>query len=303
MAIITTSQVFRSLKQTLDEILTDPTEDPKRDLIYPMYMEVKTMSDNYVDDAEIAGTLLLQDKPEGQNAAVGTIQEGGTKRYTARTQALHLHIAEEAIEDSKYDKYINAAARLVKSAYKTQDIDATNVLVRSTNATFPGGLDNLTLGNSAHTLPYGGTWSNIADVYQTPSRAAVIAATTKIRKYPSQNGIVEGFTPKKIVCPMAQWAVWEGILGSQLVPESNNNEINVVKTLGLKVVPVKYWDAASTTAWGIVTDSDGGLQWRNRRPLKRRTWVDNDAEVMKFGVSYREAHGWSDPRGWFQGNV
>ncbi len=303
MAIITTSQVFRNLKMTLDSVLTDPTDSPEKDLVYPKYMVVKSMSDNYEDDAEIAGTLLLQEKPEGQAASVGNIQEGGTKRYTSKTQALHIHIAEEALEDSKYEKYINAAARLVRSAYKTQDYDATNVLIRSTNASFPGGVDNLTLGNSAHTLPYGGTWSNIADVYQTPSRAALISATTKIRKYPSQNGLIEGYMPETIVCPVAQWAVWQGILGSTLVPESNNNEINVVKGMGIEVVSVKYWDAASTTAWGIVTDADNGLQWRNRRKLRRRTWVDNDAEVMKFAVSYREAHGWSDPRGWYQGNT
>ena len=303
MAIITSSLIYKSVKATLDNILTDPVESPEKDLIYPKYMDVKSMSDAYEEDQEVAGTLLLQQKAEGANATVGTIQEGGTKRYTARTMALHLHIAEEALEDTKYEKYINAAARLVKSAYKTQDIDATNVLIRATNSDYKGGIDNVVLGSSSHTLPYGGTWSNIAGVYQTPSRAALIAATTAIGKYPSQNGLTEGWMPKKIVCPLAQWAVWEGIVGSALVPESNNNEINVIKRLKLEVVPVKYWDASSTTAWGIVTDADNGIQWRNRRKVRRRTWVDNDAEVMKFGVSYREDHGWSDPRGWYQGNT
>lgn len=303
MSIVTTSVIYRSLKNTLDNVCTDPTDDPKKGLLYPKYMEVKSMTDAYEDDAEVAGTLLLTEKAEGANAEVGTIQEGGVKRYTARTMAQHLHIAEEALEDTKYDKYINAAKRLVKSAYKTQDIDAANMIIRSTNSNYIGGLDALVLGSASHTTPYGATWSNIADTYQTPSRAALIAATTKIGKYVSQNGLVEGYAPKKIVCPLAQWAVWEGILGSTLVPESNNNEINVTKKLGLEVIPVKYLDASTTTLWGIVTDAENGLQWRNRRAVRKRTWVDNDAEVMKFGVSYREAHGWSDPRGWYQGNT
>ena len=303
MPIVTTSNVFRNLKKTLDNICTDPLDNPEKDLLYPKYMEVKSMSDNYEDDAEIAGTLLFAEKAEGQAAGVGNIQEGGLKRYVSRTMAQHLHIAEEALEDSKYEKYIQASARLVKSGYKTQDVDAANVINRSTNTAYTGGLDAVILGSASHTLPYGGTWSNIATTYSTPSRAALIGANTAIRKYVSQNGLVEGYMPKTIVCPVAQWAAWRWIVGSTLVPESNNNEINVAKELGMEVVAVKYLDASSVTQWGIVTDAENGLQWRNRRKLRKRTWVDNDAEVMKFGVSYREAHGWSDPRSWYQGNT
>jgi len=305
MSIVLTSGIGKGLKTILDNIVTDP-ESGKGDLIYPKYMLVKNMSDNYEIDQEVAGTQLLQEKAEGANATVASIQEGFETRYIARTQALHLHVAEEALEDSKYDKYINAAKRLTRSAYKTQDYDATNILIRSTNSSYTGG-DGVCLGSSAHTLPYGGTWSNIADVYQTPSRAALIAAITKVGKYPSPNGLTEGFMIKKVVCPLAQWAVWEGILKSGNVPETMSNEINVVGPKGsmggIEVVPVKYLDASSTTLWGCITDADNGLQWRNRRKIKSRTWVDNDAEVMKYGVSYRAAKGWSDARGWYQGNT
>ncbi len=299
MSIITTSAIFRDLKSTLDNIITDPT---KKDQLFPKWCEVKSMSDNYEDDAEVAGSLYLQEKPEGANAAIGTIQEGYTTRYIARTHALHMHIAEEAIEDGKYDKYVNAATRLTHSAYKTQDIDATNILIRSTNSAYVGG-DGVVLGSASHTLPYGGTWSNIAGTYQTPSRAAVIAARAAVGKYPSPNGMIEGQQLEAILCPLAQLGAWEGIVGSELVPESANNEINVVKKMSLKVIEIKYWDAASTTAWGIKTDADNGFQWRNRRKIKSRTWVDNDAEIMKYGVSGRWARGYSDPRCWYQGNT
>lgn len=306
MPIITTSNIYKSLKAILDNIITDPVDSGKGDLLYTKWMDVKTMSDNYEIDQEVAGTLLLQEKAEGAPATVGSIQEGFEKRYIARTWALHLHIAEEALEDTKYDKYINAAKRLTRSAYKTQDIDATNILIRSTNTLFPGG-DGQPLGSASHTLPYGGTWSNIADVYQTPSRTALIAAITKAGKYVSPNGITEGYLIKKVVCPLAQWAVWEGIVKTPERPEDNGNEINVVGPKGSKkgidIIPIKYLDAATTTMWGAITDADNGLQWRNRRKMRSRTWVDNDAEVMKHGISYRSDKGWSDPRGWYQGNV
>lgn len=306
MAIIVTSNVYKSLKAILDNIITDPVESGREGLIYPEYMEVKGMSDNYEIDQEVAGTTLLQEKAEGAPAAVASIQEAYETRYISRTSALHLHVAEEAIEDAKYDKYINAAKRLTKSAYKTQDYDATNILIRSTTAGYTGG-DGQVLGSSAHILAYGGTWSNIADVYQTPSRSALIAAVTKVGKYPSPNGLTEGYEIEKIVHPLAQWGVWEGILGSEKVPESNANELNVVGPKGsqnrIKHVSVKYLDAATTTLWGAITSAENGLQWRNRRKPTSRTWVDNDAEVMKYGISYRSSRGWSDPRGWYQGNT
>jgi len=305
MPIIITGNVYRSLKAILDNVITDPAMG-SGDLIYPKWCDVNTMEDNYVIDQEVAGSLLPQEKAEGAQAAVGSIQEGYETRYNSRTFALHLHISEEALEDAKYTKYINAAKRLMRSAYKGQDYDATNMLIRSTTAGYVGG-DGQVLGSSAHTLPYGGTFSNIADVYQTPSRAALISAITKIGKYVSNDGLIEGYRLKKIVCPLAQWAVWEGIVGSAQVPESNANELNVVgpkgSHSGIQVVPVMYWDAASTTAWGAITDCENGLQWKNRRKIRSRTWVDNDAEVMKYGVSYRKSNGWSNPRGWYQGNT
>lgn len=302
MSIITTSTVYKSTKAILDNLITDPNESGKSDLIYPKWMKVKTMSDNWEIDQEVADELLLQEKAEGAPASVGSIQEGFEKRYIARTMARHLHIAEEALDDSKYDKYIDAARRLLRNAYKTQDIDATNVLIRSTNSSYVGG-DGVCLGSSSHTLPYGGTWSNIADVYQTPSRAAVIAMITKVGKYPGLNGQIEGNEVKTIVHPMSQWATWEGILQSEKVPESNANEINVLKKKNLQHVSVKYLDASSTTLWGGVTDADNGLQWRNRQKVTSRTWVDNDADVMKYGVRYRATNGWSNARTWYQGNT
>jgi len=100
MAIIITSNVYKSLKTILDNVITDPVDSGKSDLIYPKWMDVKSMADNYVIDQEVAGSLLLQQKAEGANAEVGSIQEGYEKRYIARTYALHLHIAEESSSDS-----------------------------------------------------------------------------------------------------------------------------------------------------------------------------------------------------------
>ena len=298
--IVTTGQIYRGLKLTLDSILTDPTSAKSN---IGEYFDVGKMEDAYVEEAEFGGPLLLQEKPEGAAAAIGDMSQGGVVRFTARTMALHLHATEEAVEDCKYEKILNFAKRLSHSSAKTQDYDGANTIIRSTTAAATGGTDAVCLASASHVLPTGATWSNLADTYQTPSQAALIAARVKCGKYPSQNGLIEGNMIEAIVCTLFQEAVWEAVIGSDKVTGSNFNDINVVKKYKLKIIANKYLDGASATQWGCLTDADEGLKWKWRVKPESRTWVDNDASVLKYGIRYREAHGWSDARCWYQGNV
>ena len=125
----------------------------------------------------------------------------------------------------------------------------------------------------------------------------MVVATSQIRKYPGHDGITEGYEPAIVVCPTEQWATWAGLVGSRMDPTTGAfNEINVVnQTLDLKVVANKYW-SNTTTNWAMLTDCEYALNFRWRRRPRSRTWVDNDQELMKYGISARWARGWSDPR-------
>lgn len=294
--LIMRSVIAQALKETLEEIIDDDTDGYESSADYKKFCETKSMSDAYEDDQEYGGPGLASEKAEGVAMATGTINEGYTTRYMARTFALKLHVTEEAMEDNKYERVIRAASRLKRSMWKTIDIDCTYMLARATNANYIGG-DGVSLGSASHTLPDGGTWSNLLGTAASPSRAAVIAATSQIRKYPGHDGVTEGYQPKKVVCPTEQWAVWEGLVKSTKAPEAGQfNEINVVNSsLDLTVVPLKHW-SNTTTNWGIITDADNGLNIRFRRKPRSRTWTDNAEEVMSYGISARWARGWSDAR-------
>jgi hypothetical protein len=285
-----TSTIAQSLKETLNLIIDDKTDGLESKLVMSKYCEVMSMSDHYEDDLEMSGPGLASEKPEGAEIALGTLREGALTRYYARI------ITEEAMEDAKYDKVLQAARRLKRSMMKTIDYDAANILQRAFNSSYVGG-DGQPLCSSSHTLPDGGTWSNQLATPFSPSRAAVIIATSQIRKYPGHDGSIEGYEPRKVICPTEQWAVWRGIVGSTHAPEAGEfNEINVVNSdLSLEVVPVKYW-TNTTTNWLILTDADNGLNFRYRRHPRSRTWVDNDNEQMKYAISARWARGWSDAR-------
>lgn len=296
MSTVFTSSVANALKETLEQVIDDETDGYDTKALLHQWMDEMPMSDNYEDDLESGGPGLASEKPEGQEIATGTIREGYITRYIARTFALKLIITEEAIEDRKYPKIINAARRLKRAMWKTADIDATNILVRGFNTAFVGG-DGQPLWSASHSLPHGGTFSNVMATPMSPSKAAVVIATSQIRKFPGHDGITEGFEPKVVVCPTEQWATWEELLGSKFTPESGNfSEMNVVnQSLDLRSVPNKYWNN-TTTNWGMITDCEYGINFRWRRRPRSRSWVDNDQELMKYGISARWARGWSDPR-------
>lgn len=292
-----TSTIADGLKLTLDQIVDDNLSNYKSKLLMPKWMGQSNMEDNYEDDLEMAGPGLAAEKSEGAEMQAGGIQEGALTRYNARTFALKLVVTEEAVEDSKYPAIIQAASRLPRAMYKTVDIDATNIWQRATNTAYVGG-DGQPLASATHTLPGGGTFSNLMAVPMSPSRIAVATAATQYRKMPGHDGIIEGYEPNMSVCPMEQWYIWEGLNKSEKDPTPGAfNEINVVKqTLGMSTVPIKYWTSSSTN-WALLSDEvDNGFKWKWRKKPSTRSWVDNDQLLMKYGIYARWARGWSDAR-------
>lgn len=299
---LTTSTAFRTLKATLEAIVTDDTDGIGSNLSCTKYMSVSTMDDNYEDDLENGGPGLATEKLEGQALDELSLYEGAITRYIARKFGLINAVTEELDEDGKYnDKYLNIPKRQKRAVYKTLEIDCANVINRAANAAYTGG-DGLCLANNAHTLPgASGTFSNTLATPFSPSRAALIVVRNNLKKLPGHDGIVEGYMPKAIVFPVDQWGAWMGILGSEKVPESNNNEPNVVRSMKLDPIEVQF--LTSTTNWSVITNVDNGLKLKWRRKPKGRTWYDEATEVIKYGTSARWARGWTDPRGFYFSNA
>lgn len=290
---ILASTFTNALKETLEEIVTD--EFREKDLLLAQWMEQGDMKDAFVDDLEVGGPGLASEKDEAQAIQLGSIREGALTRYLARTFAQRLEVSDEAIEDVKYDEVIQASKRLMRNMKKSADVDATNILVRMFDTNFVGG-DGLPLGSAVHTLPDGGTFSNVLAVPMSPSRAAVIVATSQMKKFPGHDGIVEGYNPVAIVSPTEQWATWCELIHSAYAPENDTNALNVVNyKLNLKPIENKYW-GNTTTNWMMLSDAPNGLKFLWRVKPASRTWADDNQGIMNYSVRARWARGWSDPR-------
>ena len=301
MSTVTTSQAYATLKATLEEIVTDDTDNIEKNVVYRQYMKVEGMKDNYVDDQSVGGPGLATEKSEGQALDVLGLSSGYQTRYQSRKFGVIMQITEELDDDGKYnDEYVDASRRLKRAVFKTMEVECAQILNRIHNSSYVGG-DGLALGNSAHTIPGGGTFSNTLATAFSPSRAAMIVVRQNLMTLPGWDGVTEGYMPTAVVCPPAQWGAWGGILGSDQVPESGNNEKNVVKGLSLKLVVVPYW-TASTTNWCVLTDA-ARLKLKVKKKPKGRTWYDEPTEIINYGISARWARGWSDPRAVYTSNA
>jgi hypothetical protein len=296
-----TGTVFHMLKKTLRKVIEDKTDGLEAKAYMPRFCNVDTTDENYVDDLETGGPGLASEKQEGEQMATGTMREGYLTRYLVRTFAQKIIITREAMEDCKYPKAIQLAPRLKRSMVKTYDIDATMMLVRMFNTAYVGG-DGQPLGSASHTLPVGGTFSNLMATPMTPSRSAMIVATSQMRKFPGHDGITDGtIEPKCILCPTEQWAAWSVIVNSVKAPEAGEfNAINVVnRDLNIEdIVANPYWNN-TTTNWALTTTADNGLNFIWRRKMASNDWIENDQQTYKFAISARWTRGWSDPRGVF----
>lgn len=293
--IFTSSQSL-SLQDTLEAIIDDETDGVEASAQFTKYCDVETMDKAYEDYLEMGGPGLASEVEEGTELPSVGIDEGFVTRYIARKFGLRMIVTEEAMEDNRYPEALNLAGRMKRCMWKTADIDAANLYNRAFNTDYVGG-DGVPLSSTAHTLPGGGTWSNQAATAFSPSRAALIVYSQQAREFPDHAGIREGYTVVGIDCPHNQKEVWQGIIGSPKVPESNNNEINVVKDMNLKLNAITHW-TASTTAYCLRTDApEGGLKWKWRRKPRARSWVDNSQEFMNHSNSARWARGWNDARG------
>jgi hypothetical protein len=289
---IYTSSFFAGLKNTLEDIDTDETDDEK---VYSQWMDVRNMEDNYLDFAEVAGTGLAGEKLEGGSFPLGGIVEGPIARFRSRTFGQRIVATQEALEDFKYEKIISAAKRNQRSVWKLVEFDSTLILDRATNTAYVGA-DGQPLWSASHTQPNGDAYSNILETSMSPGKAALVIAQTQLMRQKGHDGLIDGTMGEKIVAPSPQWAIWKELLGSTYDPTPGAyNAINVVKSLNLKLVLNPYW-VSSDTRWMLTTKQDNGLIWFWRVKPESSTWVDHDKTAMNYAIRYRASRGWVNPR-------
>lgn len=295
--------LWNTMEPILNSIAQDMSDvDPRNQLMERVFKQ-KSSQKAQETILEMAGPGLASEKPEGMEMATGDLTEGFIATFFNRTYALRLIITEEAVEDTRYKEVLQLARRLKGSCNMTVQYDAANMFARGFNTAFPINSTGVNLWSASHQLATGGAFSNTLPTPLAPSMAALIDVETEARRMPNHQGLPGGYMIDRIICPVDQWAVWAGIIGSTHNPEAGEfNEINVTHsshgymrlTKG-DVVANPFW-ANTTTNWAVRTTAENGFIWFWRRKMRNNTWVENSQMMAHHAISYRSSRGCADPR-------
>jgi hypothetical protein len=259
---------------------------------------MNTSDRKYEEDIGYSSFGLLQMKPEGSSIAYDSERQGFTTRYTHANYALGFIITRELYEDDQYDTVGKQKAQsLAFSVRQTQETLGASVFNNAfTAGTFAGG-DGVALVSNVHPNVAGGTWSNRPTTYSDISEAAIEQACIDIAGYTNDRGLRIAVRPKKLVIPYQLGFEASRILKSEGRVGTDNNDINVLKAMGLIPEVVTSHYLTDSDAWFIVTDAPNGLRYFERKAVSFDQDGDFDTDNAKYKAQFRASWGFSDARG------
>lgn len=260
--------------------------------------KVEKSDKNFEEDVSMHGFGLAVKKPEGTNLSYDQAAQGFIKRYIHDVYGLGFIITREAIEDNQYMELAEKRAKaLAFSMRQTKENVAANVLNRAFNSSYTGA-DGLELCSLAHLKSKGGTFQNELTTAADLSEASLEQAMIDIMDMTNDAGLRISVMPRKLIIPTALHFEAERILKSNLRPDSANNDVNALRSMGAfpEGVSVNHY-LSDSDAWFILTNCPDGLKCFERRGLEVENDSDFDSENLKFKATERYVFGWSDPRG------
>lgn len=236
---------------------------------------------------------LFTQVSEGEEYTFVSSKQGASKTLSIVKYGLGISISEEAIADGKFDELADLIKKLARSAQESREIAFVNLLNNSfSSETTPDGVSAL---NSAHTLPSGGTFSNVLSVASDLSESSLQTARYLFSTaFVGDTGIIYKMKPKVLLVHPANEAYAEELVGSSLKPDTNDNNLNSLLRHKIEVVSSPH--LADEDGWFLLADkSDTGLAIVEREGIVTKAGGPavgfmNDSVLYKS--RYREALGW-----------
>jgi S-adenosylmethionine/arginine decarboxylase-like enzyme len=249
------------------------------------------------EDVGTSGLGLAVVKAEGAPVTFDSERQGFTTRYNHVTYALGFVVTREAFDDDLYDIVGQKKAQaLAFSMRQTKEIIAANVYNRATTSGYTGG-DGIVLLSASHVNVAGGTYSNIIATASDLSEAALEQASIDIQNFTNDRGLRISVVPKCLIIPTNLEFEAMRVLKSEGRVGTDNNDMNVIKTLGTIPTVHKNHYLTDTDAWFIRTNVQDGMKYFERRADSFDMDNDWDTENAKFKATARYSFGWTDPRG------
>ncbi len=252
---------------------------------------------------------LLKQVAEGQEYSFEASAQGASKTLKPVKFGLGISISEEAAEDGKFDEIGDLVRKLAKSARESQEIQAMNIF--NNGFTSETTSDGLSLFNSAHTQPSGGT---VRNVLSTPSDLSDSSLETMLIDFETQfvgdSGIIYRLAPRNLVVHPSNKRLAMELIGSELRARTetnsttgvtNVNNMNSLALDGLRVVSSPHLTDAD--AWFITAEPEyTGLRIISRKDIETKAAgpdVGFTTDSILYKCRYREKIGATEPYGAF----
>lgn len=226
-----------------------------------------------------------QIKPEGVPGTFTSAQERLKKTATMIQLWAGFQISEEAIEDGRGINLVNRyAPQTVDMINRSKELIAIN---KFNNGYTELCWDGTAIFNASHPLTMGGTQANILATPAVLSKTSVQDLITVIDTAKNLSGIQAAIDPRRLIIhPSNKW-VAEEITKSYFDPESGNNAVNPIMTMG--VIPEGFVTNRYLTNednWFLLTNATDALLYYERTGIKTKS-EDKFDELVQKHVAYQ----------------
>lgn len=284
-----------SMLPVLEEIFrSEYSQHPSR---REMLFSVKQTDRDIWQYSEMHDMELFSQMSEGEQYSYNRPKQGASKTLSVLKYGLGASISEEAVDDGKFDMISDIVRKMARSGKESQEVNAMNILNNGFDSTLTA--DGQYLFDTDHTLPSGGTYRNELATSADLSPSSLDQALSDFEtQFVGDSGIIELIRPKILLVHSSQRRYAMELVGSELKPDSAENNMNSLKGEGLMVVSSPH--LTDTDAWFILSDkADHGLRIINRASIETKSEVDFDTDSIKYKSRYREVIGAVHPKGVF----
>lgn len=269
------------------------------EVMHEKIFDKSTSRKHFEEDLQVTGYGLLSVRPESGGTTYDSSRQGFTTRYTHLEWASGFVISRIVMMDDLYDTVgPDRANGLAFSVRQTMEIVAHNVLNRAFNSSYTGS-DGVEMCSTAHVNISGGTFANELATASDLSEASLEQACIDIKKLTNDRGLRINVMPQKLIIPVDLEFETERTLKSTGRPQTADNDINALNSMGKfkDVVATPYLTDAD--AWFIKTSVKKGLRHFEREAPRFSQDNDFDTDNAKYKTTFRGSWGWTDPKGIF----